>query len=163
MNPLARAQLSNSEGAVRQYDEQSFPVQRTRTKGDRMKYLLTLFHDVDNVPDSSSFTDEERQQMLAPYIAFRQWCEANDVSILAGDALRPAETTTTLTHGPNGTRVTSDGPFLELKEQLGGFYVIECAHADKALAAAHQVPFLKACELRPIVEFNVWEHLTIYS
>ena len=120
-----------------------------------MRYLLTLFRDEETLPDSSGFTDEDRQRMLEPYIAFRQWCEANDVAILAGDALSPAETTTTLTHGENGARITSDGPFLEIKEQLGGFYLIECAHADKALAAAHQVPFLKACELRPVIEYNV--------
>lgn len=120
-----------------------------------MKYLLTLFRDETTLPDSSSSTNDDRQRMLAPYVAFRGWCDANGVTILSGEALSPAETATTLTHGDGDARVTSDGPFLELKEQLGGFYLIECEHADKALAAANQVPFLQACELRPIIEYNV--------
>lgn len=120
-----------------------------------MKYLLTLFHDETTVPDGASLTDVERQAMLQPCIAFRSWCESNNVSIVTGDALAPAETTTTLKHGENGSRVVFDGPFLELKEQLGGYYIIECEHADLALATAKQVPFLLACEFRPIVEYGV--------
>lgn len=120
-----------------------------------MKYLLSLFRDETTLPDSSTFTDAERQQMLAPYVAFREWCENNQVTILAGEALSPAMTATTLTHGEDTTRVPTDGPFLDLKEQLGGFYLIECEHVDKALAAAQKVPFLKACELRPVIEYGV--------
>lgn len=120
-----------------------------------MKYLLNLFRDESTLPDSRSFTDEQRETMLKPYIAFRLWCEDNGVTILAGEALSPAEMTTTLRHGENTGRVVSDGPFLEVKEQLGGFYLIECANVDLALAAAKQVPFLLACEVRPVIDYGV--------
>lgn len=120
-----------------------------------MKYVLTLFHDETTLPDSSTFTEDDVSQMLQPYIAFRQWCEENDVAILAGKALAPAAMSTTLKHGANNDRVLADGPFLELKEQLGGFYLIECAHIDLALAAANQVPFLLASEVRPVIDYGV--------
>ena len=119
-----------------------------------MRYLLSLFRDETAMPQGDPVSQSQREEMLKPYIAFREWCEANNVTIVAGDALAPADTATTLHHS-EGERVVTDGPLLELKEQLGGFYVIECAHADLALSAAKQVPFLKACELRPVIEYGV--------
>lgn len=120
-----------------------------------MRYLLNLFRDESSLPDSSSFTDELRNAMLKPYVAFRTWCEQNNVAILAGEALTPAEMTTTLHHGQDADRIVTDGPFLEIKEQLGGFYLIECEHMEQALAAARQVPFLLACEVRPVIDYGV--------
>lgn len=119
-----------------------------------MKYFLSLFHDETAMPPSPQ-SEAELQEMLQPYRDFRNWCNANQVKILSGDALASAGNATTLRHGENGERVVTDGPFLEIKEQLGGFYLIECEHIDLALAAAKQVPFLTGCEVRPVIDFGV--------
>jgi hypothetical protein len=61
----------------------------------------------------------------------------------------------------NGKTVVSDGPFAETKEQLGGFFLIECDSLDQALESAGRVPSLRyggAVEVRPIVEENMEHH-----
>jgi hypothetical protein len=61
----------------------------------------------------------------------------------------------------NGKTVVSDGPFAETKEQLGGFFLIECDSLDQALESAGRVPSLRyggAVEVRPIVEQNMEHH-----
>lgn len=121
-----------------------------------MKYLLTLFRDETSLPDISVFSSDQQQAKLPPYIEFQRWCAANRMTVLAGKALAPAEAATTLRHGSSKDRLISDGPFLEMKEQIGGFCLIECDNADIALTAAKEVPFLQACELRPVVDYGIY-------
>ena len=72
--------------------------------------------------------------------------------ILAGDALQPTATATSVRGGADGQMVT-DGPFTETKEALGGFYLIEAADLDQALAFAKQCPALTGgVELRPVLD-----------
>ena len=76
----------------------------------------------------------------------------------AGDALQPAPTATTLRQSPGGI-VTTDGPFAETKEALGGFYVIEARDLDEALALAAQCPGLKygsSIEVRPVLDYSAF-------
>jgi hypothetical protein len=74
---------------------------------------------------------------------------------LGGEALEPVTTATTI-RVQDGKRVTTDGPFAETKEALGGFYLIEAKDLDEALDVAAQCPgaTLGSIEVRPVVDFS---------
>jgi len=74
---------------------------------------------------------------------------------VAGDALQGVETATSLTIR-DGKTETMDGPFAETKEQLGGFYIFECADLDAALRYAAMIPTASygTIEVRPIMVFG---------
>jgi hypothetical protein len=73
----------------------------------------------------------------------------------AGEALMPTSTATTV-RVKNGKRVTTDGPFAETKEQLGGYYMVNCKDLDEALKWAEQIPSAGRgpVEVRPVMEFG---------
>jgi hypothetical protein len=73
----------------------------------------------------------------------------------AGDALQPTVTATTVTT-QNGKTETMDGPFAETKEQLGGYYIIDCDDLDEALKYAAMIPSAKygRIEVRPVMIFD---------
>ncbi len=76
-------------------------------------------------------------------------------SIKGGDALQPTTTATTLRTDGSGQVTVTDGPFLETKEALGGYYVLEADDLDQAIEIAKQVPaFLGCVEVRPIMVFS---------
>ncbi len=79
----------------------------------------------------------------------------SDGKFVAGDALQPTATATTVAIR-NGKTETMDGPFAETKEQLGGYYLLECADLDEALRYAAMIPSAKHghIEVRPLV---VWD------
>jgi hypothetical protein len=72
---------------------------------------------------------------------------------VAGDRL-DASSTATLVRVQNGETLTTDGPFAETKEQLGGYYILDCGSLDEALAYASQIPAAEtgAIEVRPVME-----------
>ena len=87
------------------------------------------------------------------FVTFRQ--EALDAGVyLEAGQLRPAETSTTL-RSNGGEVMLTDGPFAEIKEQLGGFVLLECRDLDEALTWARRIPGLRdgGVEVRPMVEF----------
>ena len=73
----------------------------------------------------------------------------------AGDALQPAATATTV-RVRDGKTSTTDGPFAETKEVLGGFYILDCKDLDEAIARAAQIPTAEtgSIEVRPIWEIE---------
>ncbi len=76
--------------------------------------------------------------------------------IKAGDALQPTSTATTVTV-KDGKTVTTDGPFAETREQLGGYYLIEAKNLDEAIAIAAKIPVAYMgghIEVRPVKVFN---------
>ena len=74
---------------------------------------------------------------------------------MAGEALQQSSTATTVRLTDDGKRVVTDGPFAEAKEQVGGFYVLECADLDEALAWAQKVPVTGgAIEVRPVFDVS---------
>ena len=83
--------------------------------------------------------------------------EAAAAVIRGGHALYPTATATTVrvTGGKGGDVVTSDGPYAETKEALTGFYLLECADLDEAVALAAKIPaaWNGAVEVRPVIEF----------
>ena len=75
--------------------------------------------------------------------------------MVAGEALQEADTATTV-RVRNGQRLTSDGPFAETKEVLGGYYVIDVADLDAALSWAERIPNVGygSVEVRPVMVFD---------
>jgi hypothetical protein len=91
-------------------------------------------------------------EVMAAYNGYTQMLKDRG-AYLGGEALQPNPTATTL-RLENGQTVTTDGPFAETKEGLGGFYLIEAKDLDEALALAAQCPGIRAgsIEVRPIWE-----------
>lgn len=97
------------------------------------------------------------QARMSDYFEFGRVHEA---VIRGGNALYPTATATTVrvTGGKGGDVVTTDGPFIETKEVLSGFYLLECADLDEAVKVAAQIPAAwddgSAVEVRPIMTFG---------
>ena len=101
-----------------------------------MKYLLTFHVDQSRAADSSP---EETREAMERWNAFDT--EAIDAgAMIACEPLQDASTATTIEVTERGERITTDGPFAETKEQLGGFSLLECGDLDEALAWANKVP-----------------------
>ena len=78
------------------------------------------------------------------------------VKVMGGNALQPTSTAT-IVRGRDGQAITSDGPFAETKEQLGGFYLIDAKDLDEALEWAAKmlnIPSGGTVEVRPIMQFE---------
>ncbi len=117
-----------------------------------MKYLLTLYGPESDWADASP---AEMEATMEPWNAFdRELTGAG--ALLAGEALQPSATATTVKHGEDDERLVTDGPFVETKEQLGGFYMLECGDLDEALAWAKKVPVGpgSTVEVRPVVDLT---------
>jgi hypothetical protein len=100
-----------------------------------MQFLLTLYSDD---TQWNQMTPEQQQQGVAAYAAYGQALQKAGVYV-GSNRLRPAETATTL-RTTNGKVQVLDGPFIESKESLGGYYLIEVADLDAALAWAGKCP-----------------------
>ena len=76
-------------------------------------------------------------------------------SLRGGEALEPSSTATTIRTNDSGAVVTTDGPFAETKEALGGFYLVEADDLDAAIAIAKDIPApFGGVEVRPVRVFN---------
>jgi hypothetical protein len=110
------------------------------------KYLLLIYGDEQEWADSGP---EERARIEAGH---RRFTAAAGAAVVGGHELMPPTTATTLRLGPTVT----DGPFLETKEVLGGFYVLEAADLDAAISLAGLLPEVAAghsgVEIRPVRE-----------
>ena len=110
-----------------------------------MKYLCLLY---DQEKRWASGYDKTE---MAEYEAFgKEFASA----IQGGAALKPTNTATTI-RVRDGKRLTTDGPFAETKEQLGGYYLIEAANLDEAINIAAKIPGARygSVEVRPLMVF----------
>lgn len=116
-----------------------------------MKFALLLYDDPANAND---FGTPEMDAEMQEWFAFTEALQASGKN-LGGEALTPVETATTV-RVRDGKTVTSDGPFAETKETLGGFYLIEADNLDDAIAWAAKIPSAPngSVEIRPIMEFD---------
>jgi hypothetical protein len=73
---------------------------------------------------------------------------------LAGEGLQESHTATTVRLRPDDEPIVTDGPSAETKEQLGGFYLLECANLDEALEWARRIPMHGAVEVRPVMDYT---------
>ncbi len=111
-----------------------------------MQYLLLIYENEKRF--SQGYPDAE----LREYRAFGQ---ENAAAIKGGNALQPTSAATTV-RLRDGKRLTTDGPFAETKEQLGGFYLVEAVDLDQAIAMAAKIPAARygCVEVRPIMKFS---------
>ena len=116
-----------------------------------MQYLL-LIYDNENVWNDMS--KEESAKNFAEYMQFTTDIKKSG-HFVAGDALQPVSTATTVRIRNGKTQVT-DGPFAETKEQLGGYYLIEAKDLDEARKIAEKIPSVRygSIEIRPVQNFQ---------
>jgi hypothetical protein len=116
-----------------------------------MQYLLLIYR---NEAELGRMTADDRQKMTAEYGAFTQSIIQSG-HFKAGDGLQPTTTATTV-RVRDGKTLTTDGPFAETREQLGGYYLIDAKDLDTALGIAARIPGAKtgSIEVRPIMIYN---------
>src|SRR5437016_2613075 len=110
-----------------------------------MQYALLIYVN-ENGPKN---TPEQDQALFSAYMNFEQTVSQKGIK-KAGEALHPTSSASTV-RIRNGKTTTTDGPFAETKEQLGGFYLLECKDLDEAIEWATKVPDVKngSIEIRP--------------
>jgi hypothetical protein len=116
-----------------------------------MKYLLALIGDESRWADQ---TPEQQAEGMKAWDAFTQ--AAIDAGVhLGGEGLQPSSTATTVRIQADGDPIVSDGPFAETKEQLGGYYLLDCKDLDDALAWAKRIPMPGGTvEVRPVMDYE---------
>jgi hypothetical protein len=117
-----------------------------------MKYMLLIYQGDTPTPPSEEWDnlpDEEKQAVYQAYGAINQ-----TPGVSPGVQMAPAETATTV-QVQDGKTLTTDGPFVETKEAIGGYLLFEAYDLDAAIELASQVPAARlggAIEVRPLVE-----------
>ena len=116
-----------------------------------MRYLCLIYEDEKGW---EKMPKEQADAVMGEYFAFTDGIKKSG-QYLGGEALQPTQTATTV-RVRNGKISTTDGPFAETKEQLGGFYLIEARDLNEALQIAGRIPSAKTgtIEVRPVVDFS---------
>ena len=114
-----------------------------------MRYLLLICTDETN---DQALSPDEEAALMAGYNAFGEEMGRRGV-LLGGERLRPTTDATTV-RVRDGQTITSDGPFAETKEQMGGYFMVDCKDLDEAIEVASKIPSAKrgTIEVRPIWE-----------
>ncbi|MGI8406253.1 MAG: YciI family protein [Thermomicrobiales bacterium] len=112
-----------------------------------MKYMLMIYDRADYWDET---TLEVQEQDIATHQAFTAYLRERGIAF-SGEALMSPSAATTL-HKSGDEIVFTDGPFAELKEVLGGFYIFEAADLDDAMEVARHCPVDVGLELRPVWE-----------
>ena len=114
-----------------------------------MQYLLLIF---DDERVWGEMSEDERNRLYAEYGTFtNELREAG--ALVTADQLQPS-TTATIVRVRDGETLITDGPFAETKEQLGGYYLVDVASEDEAIAWAAKIPSAQfgRVEVRPLVQ-----------
>ena len=113
-----------------------------------MKYMLLVYL------NEQALTDEERAHCYVESAQLTQELHARGQYVAAGP-LHPVATATSV-RVRDGKRLVTDGPFAETREQLGGYYIVEAADLDEALAIAERIPPARygTIEVRPVMEIS---------
>jgi hypothetical protein len=114
-----------------------------------MKYMLMIHGGGEARARYEALGEEEQLEIVDEYLAIHR-----TPGVLAGHQLQPTETATTV-RVEDGRTLTTDGPFIEAKEALGGYFLYEADDLDAALALAARIPVARmggAVEVRPGVE-----------
>jgi hypothetical protein len=112
-----------------------------------MQYLLLVYA---NEAEMAARTPAAVQSLSAEYMEYTK-AIIQGGQFKAGDRLRPTSAASTV-RVRNGKVVTTDGPFAETREQLGGYYMVEAKNLDEAIALAARMPGAKvgSIEVRPV-------------
>jgi hypothetical protein len=113
-----------------------------------MQFLLLIY---DQEADWAKLTPAQQGAMYQEYGQFTKEITEKG-KYLGGNQLKPIATATTV-RVRDGKRVTTDGPFAETKEQLGGYYLVDATDLDEAIAIAARIPSARygSIEVRPLV------------
>ena len=116
-----------------------------------MRYLLTIYDDETTWND---VTPEQSAQVMEAYGAFGEAAKEAGV-LLGGKGLQPTSTATTV-RVRDGEALTTDGPFAETREQLGGYYLLDCKDLDDAISWAAKIPGAQngSVEVRPVMDYE---------
>lgn len=116
-----------------------------------MRYLCVIY---DEEQKLGAMSKEESDAFMGEYFAFTDGIKESG-HYLAGEALQPVQTATTV-RIRNGKMSTTDGPFAETKEQLGGYYLITARDLNDAISVAAKIPSARTgtVEIRPVVDFD---------
>ena len=116
-----------------------------------MKYLCLIY---DEEKKLAAMPKSEGDAIMGEYFAFTEGIKKSG-HYLGGNALQPVQTATTV-RVRNGKVSTTDGPFAETTEQLGGYYLIEAKNLDDAIQVAAKIPSSRigSIEVRPIMVFE---------
>ena len=119
-----------------------------------MKFLAIIYN------DESQYANATPEDIAASFAGHGALMEegAKSGAVLGGEGLQPVATATTL-RVRDDERMLTDGPYAETKEQLGGYYLLDCKDLDEALNWAAQIPEAKtgAIEVRPIMDYAALE------
>jgi hypothetical protein len=116
-----------------------------------MKYLLALIADETGFAE---MTPDQQAESMKAWDAYTR--AAIDAGVhLGGEGLQPSSTATTVRIPVDGEAIVSDGPFAETKEQLAGYYLLDCKDLDDALAWARRIPMPGgSVEVRPVIDYE---------
>jgi hypothetical protein len=117
-----------------------------------MQYMLLIY---DREAERAKEPEGDVMKMMGAYREFTEQYRKSG-HIKAGDALQPSTTATTV-QVKEGKTLTTDGPFAETREQLGGYYLIEAKNLDEAIAIAAKIPSARnggKVEVRPVRVFT---------
>jgi hypothetical protein len=114
-----------------------------------MQYVLLIYA---NEAQGAQMSEPEQEAVMAAYLAFG---EKYKDQIVDGKALLGTSSATTV-RLRDGKTLSTDGPFAETKEQLGGFYIVECKDLDEAIQIAAEIPDAArgSIEVRPPMTFD---------
>jgi hypothetical protein len=116
-----------------------------------MKYLCLIYDEEQKV---NAMSKSESDAFMGEYFEFTEAIRKSG-HYIGGEALQPVQTATTV-RLRNGKVSTTDGPFAETKEQLGGYYLINARDLNDAIQVASKIPSVRigSVEVRPIMEFD---------
>jgi len=116
-----------------------------------MQYLLLIY---ENEQNNAKMSKADGDKVMQEYFAFTKDIQ-DKKNYVAGEALQPIATATTV-RVRDGKTVTTDGPFAETREQLGGYYLVEAKDLDEARSIAARIPAARtgSIEVRPVVKFT---------
>lgn len=116
-----------------------------------MQYMLLIYVDPQTY---AGVTEEQNQAEMAEYYALGPSLRERGITV-SGEGLQPVETATTV-RVRDGRTLTTDGPFAETKEHLGGFYLIDVANLDEAIEVATRIPDVRrgSVEIRPVMVYS---------
>jgi hypothetical protein len=116
-----------------------------------MQYLLLIHGDESQW---ATMTEEETSAIMGEYFAYTEWLSSKGI-MRGGNALQPTAVGRTV-RVRDGERLVTDGPYAETREQLAGYFMVECDSLEEAIDAAARIPGARhgAIEVRPVAQFD---------
>jgi hypothetical protein len=121
-----------------------------------MRFLILIYDNPESRKIWESLTEEQRREGVQGYRELNAALDAAGEGVVH-EALADADQTKQVTLRDDGRIVTTDGPFAEVKEQLAGFYLVDCETIDKAVEYASMIPEASGfgyVEVRPIMDLS---------